>query len=106
MVVFSTRRAGLFGAPASETKSAGHAYQLCKPTNDRTDRTGETRIKCGLSEPQKSVIPVLFSLYVNDMPSPSHHVELTLYADYTAFIASSRKTTLFVTYLESYLNDL
>jgi hypothetical protein len=37
---------------------------------------------------------VLFSLYVNDMPSPSHHVELTLYADDTAIIATSRKSTL------------
>jgi hypothetical protein len=30
--------------------------------------------------------PVLFSLYVNDKPSPSHHVELALYADDTAII--------------------
>ena len=49
---------------------------------------------------------VLFSLYVNDMPPPSHHVELALYADDTAIIATSRKRTLFVNYLESYLNDL
>jgi len=50
--------------------------------------------------------PVVFSLYVNDMPSPSHHVELALYADDTAIIATSRKPTLLVSYLESYLNDL
>jgi hypothetical protein len=50
--------------------------------------------------------PILFSLYVNDMPSPSHHVELALYADGTAIIATSRKPTLLVSYLESYLNDL
>jgi len=50
--------------------------------------------------------PVLFSLYVNDMPSHSHHVELALYADDTAIIATSRKPTLLVSYLESYLNDL
>jgi hypothetical protein len=43
--------------------------------------------------------PVLFSLYVNDMPSPSHHVELVLYADNTAIIATSRKTTLLFSYL-------
>jgi hypothetical protein len=30
------------------------------------------------------VSPVLFSLYVNDMPVPSRHVELALYADDTA----------------------
>jgi hypothetical protein len=52
------------------------------------------------------ISPVLFSLYVNDMPSPSHHVELALYADYSAVIATSRKPTLLVSYLESYLNDL
>jgi len=45
------------------------------------------------------ISPVLFSLYINDI-SPSHH------ADYTAVIASSRKPTLLVSYLESYLNGL
>jgi len=52
------------------------------------------------------ISPVLFSLYVNEMPSPSHHDELALYADDTAIIATSRKPTLHVSYLESYLNDL
>ena len=52
------------------------------------------------------IFPVFFSLYVNDMPSPSHYVELALYADDTAIIATSRKPTLLVSYLESYLNDL
>jgi len=50
--------------------------------------------------------PVLFILYVNDIPSPLHHVELALYADDTAIIATSRKPTLLVSYLESYFNDL
>jgi len=40
------------------------------------------------------------------MPSPSHHVELSLYADDAAIIATSCKLTLLVSYLESYLNDL
>ena len=52
------------------------------------------------------ISPVLFSLYVNDVPSPSHHVELALYADNTAIIDTSCKPTLLVSYLESYLNDL
>jgi len=52
------------------------------------------------------ISPVLFSLYVSDMPPPSHHVELALYADYTAIIATSCKPTLLVTYLESYLKEL
>jgi hypothetical protein len=37
------------------------------------------------------------------MPVPSHHVELALYADDTAVIATSRKPALLVSYLESYL---
>ena len=45
-------------------------------------------------------------MYVNDMPSPSHHVELALYTDDTAIIATSRKLMLLVSYLKSYLNDL
>jgi hypothetical protein len=44
---------------------------------------------------------VLFSLYVNDMPSTLHHLELALYADDTAIIGTSRKPTLLVSYLES-----
>jgi len=51
------------------------------------------------------ISPVLFSLYV-DMPSPLHHVDLALYAFDTAIIGKSRKLTLLVSYLESYLNDL
>jgi len=52
------------------------------------------------------IYPVLFSLYVNDMPPNTHHVELALYADDAAIIATSRKSTLLVSYLDSYLNDL
>jgi hypothetical protein len=40
------------------------------------------------------ISPVLLSLYVNDMPSPSRHVELALYADDTAIIATSRQPAL------------
>jgi hypothetical protein len=47
------------------------------------------------------ISPVLFSLYVNEMPSPSHHVELAPYADVTAIIATSCKPTLPVSYLEA-----
>ncbi len=52
------------------------------------------------------ISPVLFSLYVNDIPTPSHHVELALYADDMAIIATSRKPTLLVSYLETYLSNL
>ena len=40
-------------------------------------------------------------LFVNDMPSPSHNVDLVFYADHTAIIATSRKPTLLVSYLGS-----
>jgi hypothetical protein len=40
------------------------------------------------------------------MPSPSRHVELALYANDTAVIATSLQPALLVTYLEAYLSDL
>jgi hypothetical protein len=52
------------------------------------------------------VCPVLLSLYVNDMPMPSLHVGLALYADDTALIATSHCPVLLVRYLETYLNRL
>jgi hypothetical protein len=42
------------------------------------------------------ISPVLFSLYVKDMSSPSHHVELALYADDMAVLARSLRTALFI----------
>jgi hypothetical protein len=52
------------------------------------------------------VSPVLFSLYVNDLPTPSQHFELAQYADDTAVIATSRNPYLLVGYLEAYLGRL
>jgi len=57
-------------------------------------------MRAGLSQ-SGLISPVLFSLYVNDMLSPSHHVEFALCADNTAIIATSHKTTLLVCHLES-----
>jgi len=50
--------------------------------------------------------PVLFILYVNEKPKTLHHVELALYADDTAIIATSRTPALLVSYLQSYLSHL
>ena len=47
------------------------------------------------------ISPVLYTVYVNDMPTHSHEVELALYADETAATATSRKPTLLIRYLES-----
>jgi retron-type reverse transcriptase len=52
------------------------------------------------------ISPVLFSLYVNDIPKPSHHKELALYVDDTPIIATSHKLTLLVNYLEPFLSNL
>jgi hypothetical protein len=50
--------------------------------------------------------PVLFSPYVNNIPTPSRHVELAQYADDTALVATSRSPSLLVGYLEAYLGRL
>jgi hypothetical protein len=47
------------------------------------------------------ISPVLFSLHVDDMPMPSHHVELVLNADDTATTAMSRQLVLLVSCLET-----
>jgi hypothetical protein len=52
------------------------------------------------------VSPVLFSLYANDIHTPSRHVELEQYADDTALIATSRSPSFLVGYLEIYLGKL
>jgi len=51
------------------------------------------------------ISPVLFSLYVNEMHSPSHPVELALYAENATIIATPPKPTLLFGYLEFYVND-
>lgn len=51
------------------------------------------------------VSSIVFNLCV-DIPVRSHHVELALYADDTAIIATSRKPVLLVSYQKSYLGYL
>jgi hypothetical protein len=52
------------------------------------------------------VSPVLFSLYVSDIHTPSCYVELAQYADDTALVATSRCPSLLVGYLLAYLGRL
>jgi hypothetical protein len=47
------------------------------------------------------VYPMLFSLYVNDIPTPSRHDKLAHYADDTALVAMSRSPSLLVGYLDA-----
>jgi hypothetical protein len=37
---------------------------------------------------------MLFNLYVNDIPMPSHHIELAQYANDTTLVATSKKLIL------------
>ena len=52
------------------------------------------------------ITPVLFRPYVNVILQYSHRVELAFHADGTAIISTSRKSTLLVSYLVSYLSEL
>jgi hypothetical protein len=47
------------------------------------------------------IFSFLFSVYVSGMLSPSRHVELALYADETAFIATFLKPALLDKYSET-----
>jgi hypothetical protein len=52
------------------------------------------------------ISPVIFCLYVNDMPTPSCHIVLALCADNTALRATSRSPLHLVRYLLTYLSRL
>ena len=52
------------------------------------------------------ISPVLFSLYLNDIPTPSRHIELAQYADDTALVVTSKHPALLVKYLETHLYEL
>jgi hypothetical protein len=60
-----------------------------------TATSARRRMRAGVAQ-GGLVSPVLFSLYVNDMPVLSRHFELVLYADDTAIIATSRKPALLI----------
>jgi len=51
------------------------------------------------------ISPVLFRLCI-DMSSLSFHVDLAIYVYHIAIVATLRKATLLVSYIQSYLNDL
>jgi hypothetical protein len=52
------------------------------------------------------VLPVLFSRYVDDIPTPSRQVELAQYVNDTALVATFRSPSLFVGCLESNVGRL
>jgi Reverse transcriptase (RNA-dependent DNA polymerase). len=49
---------------------------------------------------------VLFSLYVNEIPTPSRRIELVQYADDTALVATSNQPALLVKYMEAHFSEL
>jgi len=48
-----------------------------------------------------TMYPVLFKLYVNEIPTPSRHVEFVLYMDDANTRATSRQPALLVNCLET-----
>ena len=51
------------------------------------------------------ISPLLFSLYVKGIPTPSRYIELAQYADDT-LVATSKHPALLVKYLETHLSEL
>ena len=79
----------------------GRTFEASFQTATSTSR----RMRAGVAQ-GGIICPVLFSLYVNNMSSPSRHVGLAVYADDTAIIATCRQPALLVKYLETYFSDL
>ena len=101
-VSLQTKHTSHFPIPENELKARATQSHLTQGPEDIFFFGGGLqydRVQAGRTD-------VLFSLYANDMPPPSHHVQFALYADDTAIIATSRKPTLLVSYFVSYLDDL
>jgi hypothetical protein len=64
-------------------------HQRTFQTSFKSSTTTRRNMRAGVAQ-GALVSPALFSLYVNDMPTPSRHVNLALYADDTALIAMYR----------------
>ena len=52
------------------------------------------------------ISPVLFSLYMNDIPTFSRHIELVQYTDNTALVVTLKQLAFLVRYLETHLADV
>ena len=83
------------------------SYYLNSRTFEASFQTATSTCRMRAAVAKGGIIsPVLFSLCFNDMPSPSLHVDLALYSDETAVIATSLQQALLVKYLKIYLSDL
>jgi hypothetical protein len=81
------------------------SYLECRTFQTSFQTTTSGVMRAGVAQ-GGIVSAVLFSLYVNDIPTPSRHVELAQYADDTALIATPCDPFLLVGYLEDYLGRL
>lgn len=92
-------RLTILNFPSYLVKTISSHLRLSKQPHSRA-------VAFGLAWLRVEVSHVLSSLYVSDMPMPSHHFKLALYTDYMAIMAASHKPAQLVSYLESYLTDL
>ena len=88
----------LFKTISSYLKS--RAFEASFYTASCTSRLIQTDVAQG-----GIISTVLFSFYVNNLLSPSSHIELALYAADMSVIVTCRQPALFVIYLETYLSD-
>jgi hypothetical protein len=65
----SRQQNGPFLAPGSETKAAGHAYQLCQPSNGRTDRTEVGRTILSDTHQEQAAIQIISKEATPDRPA-------------------------------------
>ena len=68
--------------------------------------TSSFRLMCAEVAQGRVISPVLFSLYVNDIPTPSRHLKLAQYADDTALVATSKQPQRLLKYLKTHLIEL
>jgi hypothetical protein len=80
-------------------------YDLMLEASFKSDIFTRRGMRTGVDQ-EGIVSPVLFSLYVNDMPTSSHHIGLALCAEYTAVRATSRQPALLVSYYHWYVSGL
>ena len=63
-------------------------------------------LRAGVVQARSKISHLLFSLYVNDIPTPSRHLELAQYDDDTTLVETSKHPALLVKYLEIHVYEL
>jgi hypothetical protein len=88
-------------------KETMSSYLHCRTFQTSFQSATSTRrvMRAGVNQ-DRLISPVLFSLYVNGIPTPSRHIELAQCTDDTAIVATARSPSLLVSYLETYLGRI